>query len=438
MNSFVLPLTLFAVASLASDRNGEAVSSSNSSSISSSQCVISHAFALGEAFGETIGAALGKLKEVWLENVFFTKKVPSVSLNELSGSLWGLKSRFDRELNHLLNMKLLFRELDRIVKLESILSFSELRYVFAKCAKLPESMVVVDVAILRGMSRIIKRKFTPVLAEPSIVQAVCALSLYPQIEKLCSNDILGVLEEFPRAFSIGLLQYEMPRYFPTLLTVIKMLDPGKVREKVEGIAALIYETGFEHDPLKEKSYSFVGPLFRMLLEADHDSIKSMEKSVSMEEIALWDTSLPFLLASNDHKLHALSSGATDGYAPNEFSLKISHDNFIIFHTKALVSDNHLKWDDYRSRFESVHFKYSSNLEQKWPMRLHLISQINLPAIIWKNITACTTLEKMREFLGSLKMRQAILTYGMSILETSAEFHFAPHPTPRALSKLLSN
>ena len=129
MNSFVLPLTLFAVASLASDRNGEAVSSSNSSSISSSQCVISHAFSLGEAFGETIGAALGKLKEVWLENVFFTKKVPSVSLNELSGSLWGLKSRFDRELNHLLNMKLLFRELDRIVKLESILSFSELRHV---------------------------------------------------------------------------------------------------------------------------------------------------------------------------------------------------------------------------------------------------------------------------------------------------------------------
>ena len=448
MNPLVLPLTLFAVASLASDRNSEAasnptsssiVSSSNSSSMADYHREIREAFALGEAYGEAIGAVLGKLKEAVVENVSLMKKIPSVSLNELSDSLWALKSSFDRELNHLFNMKLLFRELDRIMKVEAAtLSFSELRYVFAKYARQPAAMVAVDVAILRWMNHLIRKEDLPVLAEPSIVQAVCALSLYPQIEKQCSNDILRVLEQFPRAHSHGLLEQEMPKYFPALINVMKMLDPCQVRKKVEEIAAFIYETGFELDPRKDTKYSFVGPLSRMLLEAGHGYVKSMEKSVSVEEIALWDDTLTSRLTSNNHKLHSLSCGGTDGYASNGFNLRISHDNFIIHHLKASMTDESLIWDNYRTRFATVQFKYSFNVENKWPMRLHVISQISLPAIIWDEVIACTRLEEMRELLKSLRMRQAVLTYGMTVLETSAEFHFAPHSTPCALSKLINN
>ena len=415
MKFLALSLSLFALASLASDSRCDGAPNTNSSSTT----VISAENEFARAF--SIGAALA-------EKMPMTSHIPSVLLYKLSDALYilKLKSTVNEQLNYLFDMNLLFGELHRIRSVEDRLSFFDVRYVFGKCAKQPAAMVLVDVAILKWTNQLIGMKGSnPVLAEPSIVQALCGLSLYPQVAEQCKNDIIRVLDQFPPAYSHFSFTLGMQNYFSGLLTAIKILGPSEIRTKIEEITAFIYKKGTEFNPLNEKSFAYVGPLARMLLGEKHELLSSMEKNVPMQEIALWDITLSSLLASNNHNLHSLISGGTIGYDPKELIVRVSSDFSNVFCSSALVSKDNLIWYKAPTNCAAVRFEYSFNLGRDTPTCLHVICLIRPPAIIWDEITSCKRLEEVRVLLKGLRMRQAILTYGLSILETSAVHHFSP-------------
>ena len=461
--NFILSLTFFAVASLATDRGGEGTLESGSSNNgivdSLKTMVMQHhpevlpkflcTFNLWEkeyAQAFSIGLYLGKSTEM-MDMLGFGKemhlKVCPYELKEfllkIVASTWKDEDekpiKFEAAFNHLFNSALLIDELRIIgppplnangvitgMKYPNIflgtcnscegLTLGELRHIFAKHAIKPAAMASVDVTILKwllhGIQKTGKECLLPL--ELPVVQAMCGLVMYPHFEELCAGDVLAVLNQFER-FLDSDVNKSLKIIIPSLITVIKMLVPSSVRTKVEGILAKIYRKDFE----------VIGLVCRLLLGDSHDFIKAMEESIPKEVLDRWSASV---ISSSNHnnKLHSLSGLNNPGLV--NFSIGI-FPNYALYFKCVKVAEDIIMWseaDEILTSAITIRDVRDSVL-LPWQSRLLLVCLIKPPAQFWDEIHSCINLKMLRNLIESSKMKQMILTYGVSILETTMSYSF---------------
>ena len=295
------------------------------------------------------------------------------------------------------------------------------RLQFAECAKKAIAMVAIDVANLKWMVHAIKTNPLDchmIEIKESIFMPLCALSMIPQIREHCTEDILIVLAEVKKYADPELYSYlNMEDYNPSLFTLYKMLEDGPIRRKVDEIVAIVCR------------YSYLDA--RMLLGDYHPLVRSTEKSFSDAERSSRET---LLNCQGDchRKVYAIGNRCIYGYENSRLNPYNAGFIRIHLHTVTILSaiieqDNTLKWEGTTPTLvEKICFSNdpSPPLEQ---VRLFIINQLPTPGTFqfWNDITSCTSILKFRELMTQAAIRQIILTYGITILESSSLYEISP-------------
>ena len=289
------------------------------------------------------------------------------------------------------------------------------RRLFLKYAKCATAMIAIDVAILKWLSHTIQllsasveNKRSILHLDTSLVAPVCALSLYQQIREFCEEDILIFLSEVQ-------WYYEPIRkmenlYFPTLLTLLKTLDDGLIRSKVKEIA----------EKVKPRESDFI--FSRLILGIDNPIVKSLEGKLSTAEYARFDALWPHQIACG-RKVHSMNNNSMFSCDPIGILLYFHYPTY----TSALIKeDNTLEWEG-TSNFAVVEQIKCSNEPGPQPKQLCLfiISQLSPPSAFWKEVTSCTNMAEFNKCLEKPLTRIWILTYEISILESSSIYKVFP-------------
>ena len=323
-------------------------------------------------------------------------------------------------------------ELFNIEKIESVGDDSNylvvVRHLLAYCAKKAIAMVAIDVAILKWMAHAIKIKphDCPMIEiSESIFMPLCALSMIPQIGEHCTDDILAVLSEVQKYADPEIhSSFDMDHYNPTLFTLYNLLDDGPIRKKVEVIVEMVchYST---------KSYLSA----RMLLGDDHSILRATERNFSEEERSLREN-LYNCQVDCHRKVYSIGNRCINGYAN---SILYPHNNgFIQIYMNTTLSaiigqDDTLKWEGTTPTLgKEIYF---FNDPSPHPKRLFIINQSLAPAPLqfWQDITSCTSITKFREIMEKPAIRQIVLTYGLTILESSSIYEFKPSDSKKKTS-----
>ena len=288
----------------------------------------------------------------------------------------------------------------------SLTEFVDFRSLIVKCSLVPEASIAVDVAILKWIAAEIRQKpeGPVVVVEWSVLQPLCALSMVPLLREYCTNDILFVLNEL--SIFVDSEQFTEKRISVGLcmIQIIKMLDDGPIREKVVEIATKMYT---------KKILSLTAS--RLILGSDHPFVKSMEKDVS--KVAL-DLCASKLLQQHqyDHKVHSISN--------NEEIVLNENCEFIVLgdrhYLNALITtEGSLRWNQsFPVKFLTIWNSPGLNPKQ---MRIFFLYKFPPPATFWTEVKSCTNLPMLHATLNNLMIRRMILTYGITILESSSNY-----------------
>ena len=293
--------------------------------------------------------------------------------------------------------------------------FGEMRQIFANHAKHPSAIVLVDVVILRWLIHVVTEDIEGkvIVLESPVILAMCSLAVHPQFEGFCASDVLTVLievERYVETAPLGSLDY----LCPSLLTVIKMLNPSSITTKVEDIVAKMYK----------KNVYAIGVKCRVFLGTDHDFVKKMEKIISEEETCRWNE-IRFLQV--DHKLiiHSLCGGKIHYQDARYLSIGGIFLKFgLVFKSAIVAQDIITVWEEMDDENLPVCIEFMKELDTNLlpgQSRIYIACMIRPPSFFWDAIKSCENLKMMHKLLKGLGMKQMILTYGISILETNLEY-----------------
>ena len=292
-------------------------------------------------------------------------------------------------------------------------SIELVRPLFAQCAKKEEAMVAIDVANLGWMVHAIKKNPLDchlVEIEESLIMSLCALSMIPQVREYCMDDILVVLDEVQKYVDPKHASHEvMERYSPSLFTLFKMLDYGPIQRKVEEIVKMMCP------------YSYLNA--KMLLGKDYPEALSTEGYFFDEERTFTQPLLK-RQAECHRKVYSVGTKCILGY---EFSTKFIQICSSITLSAIVGQDNTLKWEGTMPTLgKEIYFSNSPSPHPK-QNRLFIISQLSapLPLQFWQDVTSCISILTFKKVLKKPAIRQTILTYGITILESSSTYEFKP-------------
>ena len=286
-----------------------------------------------------------------------------------------------------------------------------LRRLFAKFAKNAIAMIAIDVAILKWMVYAIRIKSDEchmIEIGESTFMPLCALSMIPNVGDHCTEDILIVLSEVQLYTDpVHPSRFDVEYLTPSILTLFKLLEDGPIRAKVMEILTLMLPLGRE---------PFLPT--RMLLGDDHPFLR---ETFSDEDCSSKQSDLK-LQDECQRKVYSIGNTCINSYSNSAFIKIYTHTNL-----SALVEQNNtLKWEGTNPRLgDDIRF---SNQPTPPPrqVRLFIISQLPIPDIFWKAITNCTSMQLFQELMTKVAIRQMILSYGITILESSSTYDF--HPT----------
>lgn len=149
----------------------------------------------------------------------------------------------------------------------------------------------------------------------------------------------------------------------------------------------------------------------MLLGDEHPFAEVLK-----EQIALYEEVTQTPNDKYKRKLYSMSNDIIKSVLGRTFieltfwtrhSAKILPDNSLVWNDK--VNDNHKNTNQ---------FINTQGLE----IRLSIYSNSHAPALFWNIVTSCKSLEKFLEIMEHPEIRRMILTYGMTILESSSYFY----------------
>ena len=254
----------------------------------------------------------------------------------------------------------------------------KLRRKFAKYAKSSVAMIAVDVAILQWMSHSIQEnsKFmgnanTIIHLDTSLLVPICALTLYPRIQEFCKEDILTVFSEFQR-YTESDRYIGDDYYFPTLLTLIRTLDEGSVRSKIEELAIKMYFKG---------ELSFISS--RLVLGLEHPFVNSMEAKLPAAKLASYED-LWYRQMKYEHRVYSLYIQWILSCIPNHFLVSIENPEY---QTALIENDDSLIWQGGVQFDLNIYFR---NRLQPKQLCLFIVSTLHAPAAFWKEIVSCTS------------------------------------------------
>lgn len=336
----------------------------------------------------------------------------SLFLTKLGCSVWkeGRESHNigDEVLPHLFNMDLFYSSTGNELAAPMPMTLMKFRSLFAKYSLHPATMLIADMAILMWLVDEIHVKPDNLVVDvdPSVLEAVCALSMYSEIEKHCTTDIIKVLAE------AQILIHHDPTndYFFSLVNIIKLLEPSEVRGNVEKIAFAKFLN----------SYTFANKkiflMCKILLGAEHDFVKAIEMNVPEEDLA----SINSLYSSfaNNIEIYSLC---------NVFDLKMNLGDFCLSVKDCIVymsaevekvapegefQRKPLKWHPtYEKPLISDNTSFINSFVWDTDF-MFIISRIPLPARILHEIRMCTDWNQLQY------LRRISLIYGVTILKTN--------------------
>lgn len=268
-----------------------------------------------------------------------------------------------------------------------------------------------DVAILQWSAEAIHSNPADVLQIDQVsLQFVCALSMNPLIGKPLMDDIQTVVEQTrPWAIESNFSLSFRGAQLSHLLTTIKLLDAdSSIRLELETIAAKMYAKG--ENACAES---------RLILGPSHPFVLTMEKSVSKEKLGLCEAQMQSQFMCG-RKLHSL--GGPDSIISFELD-----QYFITRHSpthllRAIIKEGEFEWKEKVPTAASD--MYFDNKPSKDPKDFHLfiVSRLRPPPAFCEEVTSCTSLKDFLKLLKDSTIRQMILTYGITILESSSIFN----------------
>ena len=278
------------------------------------------------------------------------------------------------------------------------------RILFSKYSFISEAAIALDVAILKWIAGEIRVKHVRRLVNIPwfLLQPICALTMIPSIGEQCAKDILLVLTELLDLIdSDKLSSKKLLVHFRIMLTLIKMLDDGPIRKKVVEIASFVYH--MEKAACAES---------RLILGAEHAFVKSMEENVTKEDLHLR------LQHQLDHKLCSIGDSKDLKLDAGYPFISVRNRHYL---SALITSEESLQWD----QDEPVHPVQITiwNKPGVNPKQTHILvfSEFPPPATFWKQIRSCTSLAMFHAILENLMIRQMILSYGITIVETSLRY-----------------
>ena len=282
---------------------------------------------------------------------------------------------------------------------------SRVRHQFANYARSELAMMAGDVAILKWMVHAIKEKpkdYSFLHVSRNFVLGICSLSMHPTIEGLCRDDILLVLTHLQHSLSdTAADQSKLEYYRSSLVTLIKFLDNGPIRDKVMEILTKVCSLG-RHD--------FVNS--RMILGADDPFIKRFEEK-SEFQLAKYEQQVQE--EQYKRKLYSMViSSPCDYKAKNEYAALVVKSQLIaVVDTK----DGTLKWtEQVRNTTQKTTFYNIKTVKGHY---LFICSPLIVPAALWQELTSFTNLSMLQAALKNKRFIRMIFTYELSIIESSS-------------------
>ena len=309
---------------------------------------------------------------------------------------------------------------ERIPRTESKSNYIEkARRILAQYAKKSIAMVAIDVANLKWMVHAIKTNPLDchmIEISEAIFMPLCALSMIPQVREYCMDDILIVLTEVQKFTGPEFLtSFDIQDYNRSLFTLFKMLDDGPIRKVLEEIVKVVCP------------YSSLSA--RLILGDDHSIVRSSEETISNEKRTLLKT-LFDCQAECHRKVYTICKKCIHGYANSRLDPNTS--GFITIYINSTLSaiilpGKILKWEGTAPTLgKEINFSNNPSPHPR-QVRLFIISQLPgpVPLQFWQDITSCTTIVTFQKILEKPATRQIILTYGITILESSSIYNFNP-------------
>ena len=294
------------------------------------------------------------------------------------------------------------------------LDLEDARLLLAKCAKKPIAMIAIDVAILQWLVSAIKTKpkncHMIEIAE-AIFMPLCALSMRSLIREHCTIDILYVLSEMQNyADPVNGNYSDVEYYTPSLLAIYKFLEDGPTRTKVEEILIMLC-------PFGRQENAFV--IIRLLLWNDHPFVKLMEGYFSSDKLSSCEVSL-HLQAEWNRKMYSIGHTYYGGFQPHYDIIHIYEHTFL---SAIIEQDDTLKWETTTPILGiEIIFRNKPGLHPK-QVRLFIINQVPTPDSFWQAIYSCASLSSFQKLLTKSEIKQTILSYGITILESSSFYRF---------------
>ena len=322
-----------------------------------------------------------------------------------------------------------YNPFEKLINLESFLEsayfYSENmelvghRGLLAEHAQSAETMIAVDVAILQWFAHQIQANPNKVIeVDHYMLLPICALSLDPLISKFLMDDIQIVVDHARhwtnanyysiRSEEVQLSLFVAEINFSALLTLIKLLDEDSpIRLKLETITAGMYTA--EVNACAES---------RLILGPNHPLVLSMEKNASIGKLQLCNTQMQLQLSCG-RKVHSFCGD-------DSILIFDPHRDFLIKNKRiylltAEVEKDNLNWEMKEPMVARL--IYFENKPGKDPAqnRLFIISKLRPPAAFCEIVLSFKSLLEFRVLLGVSKMRRMILTYGITILESSSSY-----------------
>lgn len=274
----------------------------------------------------------------------------------------------------------------------------------AKHALSANSMIAIDVAVLKWVVHAIETKpkdMGPIFISRDMLLALCSLAVHPQFGERCMSDVILVLNHIPFTDS------QVKHYTTSLLTLIKFLEVGPIRTIVEEVVTKLCSTGKLDYKNTVMLLGYGGPFVELLkknaLEADN-SLIDWQYNMYKRDI-------------HSMCIHMIQS----------FSLR---ETFIAFtyHTRlsaVIQHDSVLNWEEitvveYKKSFEFV------NETDDQQTRLFIFCKLKVPDSFWDEMKFCKDVKEFQKAINQPKIRRMIFTYGITILE-SRSIYFDDSP-----------